>query len=302
MGKKGIKLGDGGSIYIAALSRGGSNVLSALLHNHENLYVIAKRHQKELRNDDFLEYISKTKKSIYFRGGFKKDMSKIKFYVFDKYLEYKFNLKCRKNDFVITSIRNPFAITNSMDQFGKKYDFDTWKQDEKTVEQIIGFRFARMIRNCVGKNKIIVFFDDLINNYNKVLSNIYKNIGVRDISHISFKNVFETNKCCYCGGEFTIKETDCVDASTALTVRKLKFPSSAHFFCENDNCFTLGYGGFNPCREIIKPEPWESNIQQDLYEYVYSNLSKSLGENLAKKFANNSVKMEDIRSVNKKYE
>jgi hypothetical protein len=290
-------------IYISALSRGGSNVIAALLHNHEELYTVARRDWSQFRNKGSInipklsEHLSKTKKSIYYRGGFQKDLSKVKYFVFDKYLEKDFDFKCPEKDLVLTVVRNPFAIVNSMDNFGKKYDFKAWRQNKKTINKIIGFRFVEMIKNCRGRNKITIQFEDLIKDYNKVLADVHTGIGVPYIPHTSFEEVFANNGCIYCGGKFKVEETDCSDASTVLVERNLKFAPRLHFCCENDNAFTLGYGGFNPCQEISEPKGWRDSMTESNYECVYSHISDKLGEDIAKKFSDNNVTLNDILNI-----
>jgi hypothetical protein len=136
-----------------------------------------------------------------------------------------------------------------------------------------------------------------VKDYNNIISKIHNRIGVKNIPHTSFKEVFESKGCVHCGGDFAIRDTDCADASTVLVDRGLKFKLRPHFYCEKDKIFTLGYGGFNPCQEISKPKDWVDDIPKDIYDYAYDKISDNLGEEIAQKFSENDVSINDIKNI-----
>jgi hypothetical protein len=288
-------------IYVAGLSRGGSNLVAAVLHNNPAIYSVARRDWNdhriggELTNEtQLIALLKKKKKSIYFRGGFKKNWSKVQYLLFDKYMEKwqkHWNTKDKK---VITVIRNPFAIINSMRRFAAKHDWAGWTQDNKRINKYMT-RFTQLLRFAKTED-CIVMFEEFINDKDAVLAKISDKLSIPE-TPATFRDAFQ-NGCVHCGDKLESKITDCADASTVLTERKLKFSPSEHYYCPKCKIFTLGYGGFNPYREIVTPKTWQDEMPGALVKKVQKHLDKAFGEKVAGKFLHNQFTIQDLSLIN----
>jgi len=289
--------------YIACLSRGGSNLLAAIMHNNPAIYAVAKRDwcrfykAKKLNSAGILKHVDETKKSIYFRGGFHKDLSRIEVLMLDKFLEKDFGFGIPKGDQVLGLIRNPFAVVNSMHRYGQKYKFKEWVMNPAKAQRVIKNRFIPLIRYCNSHKAAELFwFDDLIESPNRTIEQISGFLGINPHTHKSFAEVFDSNGCVYCGSKFTTKISDCSDASNVLLQRGLKYKPSGHFFCPCCKLLTLGYGSFNPHKELNEPAGWHE-LPGNLKKQINAVLTNRLGRDAAAAFIKGSVTTEMLRSL-----
>jgi len=288
--------------YVACLSRGGSNLLAALMHNNPVVYAVAKRdwrrfYKSKVLTPGILGHVAKTKKSIYFRGGFYKNLDDINVFMLDKFLEKGFGFKIPPHDNVVGLIRNPFAIINSMNRYGHKYKFKQWCMTPAKVYRVINNRFVSLIRYCNShQNAKLFWFNDIVTDTNAVINEVSVFLGIEPHTHISFSKTFNDNGCVHCGGEFSTVMSDCADASNVLLERGMKYRPSNHFYCPKCKLLTLGYGSFNPCKEIKQPEGW-SQIPDNLRKAVRSVLIKEFGKKIATRFEKNNITKEIIRGL-----
>lgn len=287
-------------VALASVSRGGSNAFAAAMHSHPSICSVARRvwenHRTKLYIDINSLYASvcRTKKTIYYSGGHKKNMFDVRCFVLDKVFEKR---KCVEVDCVVKCVavvRNPFAVVNSMHWFHKMYGFDAWKQTRGNINKFISGRFKSLLFFCLRPDCKVVLFDDFMSNSSVVLSAVFKFVGVGNYVFESFDKVFADFGCLHCGDEVTAKKTDGSVVSGVLKKSKKKFPLTDHFYCERCDCFTLGYGGFNPCLGLRCSTDWQVTMPKQLKNITYSVLSNVCGKNIADKFVNNKIVVEDI--------
>ena len=279
-------------ILMACLSRGGSNLVAAALHNNPAIYSVAMRDWRPHASGGRInmcslgQFTRRTKKSIYFEGGFKKDLGKVRYAAFDKYLEKGMGHPY-KSPVILGIVRNPFAVINSLNKVGTKYHFDAWKQDKKKIHKIIRQRFVPMLRHMFSTpGCITIQFEKFTNDPQHYLDKITEFIGVES-GPASFKWAFESNGCVYCGGKFTKKRTGTARASHTLTERGLSYPPSDHYYCGRCDKVTLGYGNFNPYMEISCPSGWQS-MPANLRKITLKCLVNVFGNEIAAKFHSDS--------------
>ena len=285
--------------YMACLSRGGSNLLAALMHGNPSIYAIALRSWRHFINADganikgLIRHIRDTKKSIYFRGGFAKNLRKVDMLLIDKFIDKRI-VKPPSNGKVITLIRNPFAIVNSMHSYAKKYKFKAWVQNPSRAVDVAN-RFVNLVRfSNKSEHSKMFSFDELLVNINDSLKKVYEHLGIQFKPHDSFKSTFGEYGCVRCGGPFKIVNSNCSDASRVLRANDLAYDIEPHFYCAKDDELTLGYGGFNPCREIGTPRSWVGKLNTNLYKAVYNQLLNKLGKRVAKSLASDKVILSEL--------
>lgn len=291
--------------YVRSFSRSGSNLLTSFLHNNNDNYCLARRDFKSIFENTssvslniLKEYISVTKKDIYFNGGFRKNLNLVKNIIIEK-PELNFNNLTPNNTKSIILFRNPLSIMNSHHTYGLKYSFKDWIFEKNKIKNFLKTdlrNFFSYLKNNANSYYYIKFEDLIDKKDTYVRMNEYLGVDRIIFNDESFKHNFCKN--CIIGG-FSLKEIETGIQSFNLLQHNDKYNKSLHYYCKNCDTFTLGYGGFNPAERIkVEKSKFDlKGIHKDILPYSTRILNDFYGKDFTDKILNNSFALNDLMEI-----